>query len=188
MWLEPRSSCLAGVQAQSFASPFTTTRSRQRAAHLHPRPTRRLRLEHLLQHLNPCDYILIRVAPDEHNRSLRKNTTLPTAMSSARGGERGRAKSTRSRPYTRGGAHNSNRNGSGNASDSDGGSSHSFRGRGRGAARGSSTRGAPTGPRQKQTFGAPQARRSSNSTLQTNSFQPASTAGLPWPQRYETVC
>ncbi|KAB2576985.1 SAC3 family protein 1 [Lasiodiplodia theobromae] len=110
-------------------------------------------------------------------------------MSSARGGERGRAKPTRSRPsYTRGGAHNSNRNGSGNASDSDGGGGHSFRGgRGRGASRGSSTRGAPTGPRQKQTFGGPQARRSSNSTSQTNSFQPASTAGLPWPQRYETL-
>ncbi|KAL1637295.1 actin cytoskeleton and mitosis protein [Diplodia intermedia] len=109
-------------------------------------------------------------------------------MSSARGGERGRAKPTRSRTFTRGGAHNNSRSGSANASDSDGGNGHSFRGgRGRGAARGSSTRGAPTGPRQKQTFGGPQARHSNNSTPQTNGFQPASTAGLPWPQRYETL-
>ncbi|GME29008.1 SAC3/GANP/Nin1/mts3/eIF-3 p25 [Neofusicoccum parvum] len=113
-------------------------------------------------------------------------------MSSARGGERGRARASRSKTVARGGAHNNTRNSSGNASDSDGGTS-SFRGRGRGTtfARGASARGAPTGPRQKQPFGGPQAARppsrSNNSAPQSNGFQPASTAGLPWPQRYDTL-
>lgn len=182
----------SGVQAQSFASPFTTTLSRQRPAHLTPPPTHRLRLEFLLRHVSPHEHQHFRVAPDEQAHPLRDITTLPTAMSSARGGERGRAKPTRSKTFARGGAHNSTRTNSGNASDSDGGSGSSFRGRGRGATtRGSSTRGAPSGPHQKQAFGGPQARppsRSNNSTPQANGSRPASAAGLPWPQRYETVC